>query len=103
VDNEQKRTDKSKCSTIVFAKNSPGPHKTGLTVKCNKLNQDDIVDESKNCQQKWVQHVNRTESNRLPELALQYQPCGKRDVGLPRGWREQDHLKASELHRTGQP
>jgi hypothetical protein len=67
-----------------------------------KLNQDNIADEIRNCQQKWPQHVNRTEDNRLPKLKLRYQPQGNRDEGLPiRGWREHDHLKANEVHRTG--
>jgi hypothetical protein len=40
--------------------------------------------------------------NRLPKLALQCQPHGKRDTGRPRRRRrEQDHLRANELHRTG--
>jgi hypothetical protein len=42
------------------------------------------------------------ENNHLPELALQYQPYGKKDMGRPRRrWREQDRLKANELHSTG--
>jgi hypothetical protein len=35
-----------------------------------KLNQDNIVAEIRNCKQKWPQNVNRTEINRIPKLAL---------------------------------
>jgi hypothetical protein len=42
------------------------------------------------------------ENNCLPKLALQYQPHRKKEIGRPRRrWREQDHLKAKELNRTG--
>jgi hypothetical protein len=40
------------------------------------------------------------ENNRLPKLALQCQPHGKRDIGRPRRrWREQ-HQKANKLRKT---
>jgi hypothetical protein len=68
----------------------------------SELNQDNIVDEIKNYQLNWLKHVNRIENSRLPKLALQYQPHGKRDVGRPRRrWRKRDHLKTNGLHRTG--
>jgi len=42
------------------------------------------------------------ENNHLPELALQYQPYGRKDMGRPRRrWREHNRLKANELHSTG--
>jgi hypothetical protein len=42
------------------------------------------------------------EYNRLPRLALQCQPHRNNDISRPRRrWREQDHLKANELHGTG--
>jgi len=42
------------------------------------------------------------ENNRLPEVALQYKPHEKREIGCPRiKWSEQDHLKANYLRRTG--
>jgi len=44
-----------------------------------KLNQDNIVDKITNCQQRLPQHVYRTKNNRLPQLALRYQPHGNRD------------------------
>jgi len=64
----------------------------------SKLNQDNIVDDITNYQQNWLKHVNRIENNRLPRLALQYQPHGKRVIDRPRRRRrEQDRLKADEL------
>ena len=42
------------------------------------------------------------EYNCLPKLAQRYNPHGKREIGRPRRkWIEPDHLKASEVHRTG--
>jgi hypothetical protein len=35
-----------------------------------------VVKEIKQCQQKWLQHVQRTDTNRLPKQALQYRPKG---------------------------
>ncbi|PSN42823.1 hypothetical protein C0J52_12682 [Blattella germanica] len=38
---------------------------------------------------RWLQHVGRMEDTRLPKLAFQYAPKGKRDVGRPRTrWKE---------------
>jgi hypothetical protein len=67
-----------------------------------KLNHNTIGDEFRNYQQNCLQHVKGMAKNRLPKLALRYQPHGKRNIGCPRRrWREQDYLKASELHRRG--
>jgi hypothetical protein len=64
----------------------------------SKLNHDNIVDEIRNYQQNWLKHVNRIENNRLPKLALQYQPHGKRVIDRPRRrWRKQSRLIADEL------
>jgi len=32
---------------------------------------------------KWIQHVWRMETGRLPHLIRKYQPCGKRSQGRP--------------------
>jgi hypothetical protein len=50
----------------------------------NKLSQDNIVDEIRNFLQNWIQYVNRMENDRLPTLAIQYKPHGKRDIFRPR-------------------
>jgi hypothetical protein len=67
-----------------------------------KLNQGNIVDEFRNYQQNCLRHVNKMENKHISEVALQYQPHGKREIGRPRiRWSEQDHLKANELRTTG--
>jgi hypothetical protein len=54
------------------------------------------VDNIKQYQRRWVDHLERIVRSRLPRLAFQYQPLGWRDRGRPRArWgigedREQD-------------
>jgi len=38
-----------------------------------KTGAQNIVKEIKQCQEKWLQHVQRMGANRIPEQALQYQ------------------------------
>ena len=53
-----------------------------------------IVKEIKQYQKKWLQHVRRMDTNRLPKQALQYRPKGRRNTGRPRKrWRDQLHLE----------
>ena len=53
-----------------------------------------IVKEIKQYQEKWLQHVQRMDTNRLPKQALQYKPKGRSNIGRPRKrWRNQLHLK----------
>ena len=40
-----------------------------------------IVKEIKQYQEKWLQHVQTMDTNRLPQQALQYKPKGRRNVG----------------------
>jgi len=48
------------------------------------------VKEIKQYQEKWVQHVQMMDTNRIPKQALQYQPKGRRNIGRPRKrWRDQ--------------
>ena len=52
-----------------------------------------IVQEIKQYQEKWLQHVQRMDTNRLPKQALQYRPKGRRNTGRPRKrWRDQLYL-----------
>ena len=45
-------------------------------------------------QKKWLQHVQRMDTNRLPKQALRYKPKGRRNIGRPRKrWRDQLHLE----------
>ena len=64
-----------------------------------KTGAQNIAKEIKQYQKKWLQHVQRMYTNRLPKQALQYQPKGRRNIGRPRKrWRDQLHL---EDHGTG--
>jgi len=36
---------------------------------------------NKTVQEKWPQHVQRMDTNRIPKQALQYQPKRRRDTG----------------------
>ena len=43
---------------------------------------------------KWLQHVQRMDTDRLAKQALQYIPKGRRNIGQPRKrWRDQLHLE----------
>ena len=53
-----------------------------------------IVKEIKQYQKKWLQLIQRMDTNRLPKQALQYRPKGRRNTGRPRKrWRDQLHLE----------
>ena len=48
----------------------------------------------KQYQKKWLQHVQRMDTNRLPKQALHYKAKGRRNIGRPRKrWRDQLHLE----------
>ena len=50
--------------------------------------------EIKQYQKKWLQHVQRMDTNGLPKQALKYRPKGRRNTGRPRKrWRDQLHLE----------
>ena len=62
-----------------------------------------IVKEIKQYQEKWL-HVQRMDTNRLPNQALQYKPKGRRNIGRPRKrWRDQLHLEDQETGNTPNP
>ena len=56
-----------------------------------KTGPQNIVKEIKQYQEKWLQHVQRMDTNRLPKQALQYKPKGRRNIGRPRK-RQRDQL-----------
>ena len=59
-----------------------------------KMGAQNIVKEIKQYQKKWLQQVQRMDTNRLPKQALQYKPKGRRNIGRPRKrWRDQLHLE----------
>jgi len=52
------------------------------------------VKEIKQYQEKWLQHVQRLDTNRIPKQALQYKPNRRRNIGQQRKrWRDQLHLE----------
>ena len=63
-----------------------------------------IVKEIKPYQEKWLQHVQRMDTNRIPKQALQYKPKGRRHIGRPRKrWRDQLHLEYQGTGNTPNP
>jgi len=52
------------------------------------------VKEIKQHQEKWLQYVQRMDTNRILKQALQYKPKGRRNIGrLRKRWRDQLHLE----------
>ena len=63
-----------------------------------------IVKQIKQYQKKWLQHVQRMDTNRLPKQVLQYKPKGRRNIGRPRKrWRGQIHLEDQGAGNTPKP
>ena len=59
-----------------------------------KTGAQNIVEEIKQYQKKWLQYVQKMEINRIPKQALQYRPKGRRDIGRPKKrWRDQLHFE----------
>jgi len=56
--------------------------------------QTDYQNKHYNINQKWLQHVRRMDTNRLPKQAPQYKPKGRRNTErLRKRWRDQLHLE----------
>ena len=63
-----------------------------------------VVQEIKQYQKKWLQHVQRMDTNRIPTQALKYNPKGRRNIGRPRKrWRDQLHLEDQGTGNTPNP
>ena len=45
-----------------------------------KTGAENIVKEIKQHQEKWLQHIQRMDTNRIPKQALQYKPKGRRHI-----------------------
>jgi hypothetical protein len=59
-----------------------------------KTRAQNIVKEIKQYQKKWLQHVERMDTNRIPRQALRYKSEGRRNVGQPKKrWRDQLHFE----------
>ena len=69
-----------------------------------KTGAQNIVKEIKPYHKKWLQHVQRTDTNRLAKQALQCTPKGRRNIGRPRKrWRDQLHLENQRTGNTPNP
>jgi hypothetical protein len=74
-----------------------------LCVK-EKTGAQDIVKKIKPYQEKWLQHIQRIDTNRIPKQALQYKPKGRRHIGRPRKrWRDQFHFQDQGTGNTPNP
>ena len=59
-----------------------------------KMGAQNIVQEIKQYQKKWLQHVQRMATYRMPRRALRYRVEGRRNVGQPKKrWRDQLHFE----------
>ena len=59
-----------------------------------KTGAQNIVKEIKQYQEKWLQHQQRMDTNRIPKQALRYKPKRRRNIRRPRKrWRDQLHLE----------
>ena len=69
-----------------------------------KTGAQNIVKEIKQYQKKWLQHVQRMDTNRIPKQALRYRPKGRRDIGRQKKrWRDQLHLGDQRTGNTPNP
>jgi len=69
-----------------------------------KMGAQNIVQETKQYQKKWLQHVQRMDTNRIPKHALQYRPKGRRNIGRPKKrWRDQLHFGDQGRGNTPNP
>ena len=68
-----------------------------------KTGAQNIVKELKEYQKKWLQHVQRMDTNRIPRQALKYRPEGRQNIGRPKKrWRDHSTLRIKEqgIHLT---
>jgi hypothetical protein len=63
-------------------------------IRGKKTGAENIVEEIKQYQKKWLQHIKRMDTNRISKQVLQYKPKGPRHIGRPRKrWRDQFHFE----------
>jgi len=75
-----------------------------IFVRQTQTGAQNIVKEIKQYQIKWLQHVQRMDTNRLPKQAQQCKPKGRRNIGRPRkSWRGQIHLEDQGTGNTSNP
>ena len=63
-------------------------------IRGEKTGAQNTAKETKQYQKKWLQHVQRMDTNRLPKQALQYKTKGRRYIGRSRKrWSDKLHLE----------
>ena len=63
-----------------------------------------IVKGKNQYQKKWLQHVQRMDTNRIPKQALRCRPKGRRNIGRPKKkWRDQLHFEDQGIGKTPNP
>jgi len=78
--------------------------KERIIVLGKKTGAQNIVKEIKQYQKKWLQHVQRMDTSRLPKQTMQYKPKGRRNIGRPRKrWRDQLHVEDLGTGNTPNP
>jgi len=104
---EEKRGTTFRSSTDKFLRNLLGITKLDkeqdqcIRVKTGAQN---IVKEIKQFQKKWLQHVQRMDTNRISKQALRYRPKGRRNTGRPKKrWRDQLHFEDQGTGNTPNP
>ena len=56
------------------------------------------------CKEKWLQHVQRMDTSRIPKQALRYRPKGRRNIARPKKrWRDQLHFVDQVTGNTSNP
>ena len=69
-----------------------------------KTGAQNIVKGIKQYQKKWLQHVQRMDTNRIPKQVLRYRPKGRRKIGRPKKrWRDQLHFEDQGTGKTPNP
>jgi hypothetical protein len=60
----------------------------------NRLRANNLIENITLHQNSWLDHLERRSRSRLPKLAFQYQPQGRRDAGWPsRRWKDQEQCE----------
>jgi len=63
-----------------------------------------IIADMSNTKKKWLKHVQRMDTNRIPKQALHYKSKGQRNIGKPRKrWRDKLHLENKGTGNTPNP
>ena len=69
-----------------------------------KTGAQDIVKEIKQYRQKWLQHVQRMDTNGIRKQALQYKAKGRRNRGRPtKRWKDQFQFQSQGIGKTPNP